>query len=232
MSARAKTTFEKGLIEAVREAIESAPKRRFVESVDLTVVLRNVDLKRNPNLKLNEVVTLPNPPKNKAPKVAVIGRGDFSLKAREAGADIVLEPEDVERIAKDKRELKKLASRFDFFVSQADLIPRLARFLGPVLGPRNKMPMPLPANQVDRLPEIISKLRRSVRIRMRDQPMFHVKVGSADMTPEEIAENAEAVISAVEKKYGDLNYIESIYVKTTMGPAVSVRFTPGARRGR
>lgn len=213
---------ESSIVEAVREAVERAPKRRFLESVDVSIVMRGIDLKRNPNLRFDEVIELPNPPKGKPSKVAVIGKGDFALRAKEGGADAVFSPEDIETIAKSKRELRKLANRFDFFVAQADVIPRLARILGPIFGPRGKMPIPLPATQVDRLPATIERLKRSVRGRMRGQPVFHLRVGTRDMDPKEIAENIEAVLSAVERKYGDLSKVDAIYVKTTMGPPVRV----------
>jgi ribosomal protein L1 len=61
------------LVEKIREVLEKSPKRRFNESVDLSIVLSGVDLKKNPNLKINEIVELENPPKNKDIKVCVFG---------------------------------------------------------------------------------------------------------------------------------------------------------------
>jgi|YelNatPaOPRAMG01_1025707.scaffolds.fasta_scaffold42258_5 large subunit ribosomal protein L1 len=205
------------LVEKIKEVLEKSPKRRFNESVDLSIVLSGVDLKKNPNLKINEIVELENPPKNKDIKVCVFGTGEFAFRAKEAGADLVMDPEELKNMS--KRELRKLANRYDHFIAQADALPKIAKIIGPVLGPRNKMPISLPVTAVDRLPTEIKRLKRSVRIRMRDQPYFSVKVGSRDMSAEEIAKNVDKIINLLKNKYGDLNMIKKAYIKTTMGPA-------------
>jgi large subunit ribosomal protein L1 len=143
--------------------------------------------------------------------------GEFAFRAKEAGADLVMDPEELKNMS--KRELRKLANRYDHFIAQADALPKIAKIIGPVLGPRNKMPISLPVTAVDRLPTEIKRLKRSVRIRMRDQPYFSVKVGSRDMSAEEIAKNVDKIINLLKNKYGDLNMIKKAYIKTTMGPA-------------
>ncbi len=207
------------LVLEIDEVIKTSPKRRFCESVDLSVVLKGIDLKRNPDMKINEVVELEYPPKNKKVKVCVFGTGEFALKAKEVGADKVMDAEEIKKLSGDKKALKKLAAEYDFFIAQADLLPKIARVIGPIFGPRNKMPITLPVTALDRLPDLIERLRRSVRIRMRDQPYFHVKIGSVDMSPEEIAANVRKVMSVVRSKYGDIHYVDKVYIKTTMGPA-------------
>ncbi|MGC8931757.1 MAG: 50S ribosomal protein L1 [Candidatus Methanodesulfokora sp.] len=205
------------IIEKIKEVLEKSPKRRFNESVDLSIVLSGVDLKKNPNLKINEIVELENPPRNKEIKVCVFGTGEFAFRAKEAGADLVMDPEELKNMS--KRELRKLANKYDHFIAQADVLPKIAKIIGPVLGPRNKMPVSLPITAVDRLPTEIKRLKKSVRIRMRDQPYFSVKVGSRDMSAEEIAKNVDKIINLVKNKYGDLSTIKKVYIKTTMGPA-------------
>ncbi|ACB08092.1 50S ribosomal protein L1 [Candidatus Korarchaeum cryptofilum] len=224
-----KLLTESDSLKVIRRILEGSPKRRFNEAVDLVVVLRGIDLKRDPNAKINEVVELPHSPRNRKTKVAVIGKGEFLSKAKEAGADRVLEPEEIEAIAANKRALKKLANEYDFFIAQADVLPKIVKYIGPVLGPRNKMPINLPAMAVSQLPDLIEKLRRSVRIRTKDQPIIHTKVGSRDMKPEEIVENIRAVLSAIERKYEDPSKISRVYVKTTMGPAEELPLAAGRR---
>ncbi len=212
----------KELEEAIKKVVENSPERRFKESVDMTVVLKGLDLKRNPKLRFSEIIELAHSPKNKMPKVAVIGIGDFALKAKNAGADTVFDPNEI--IGKKKRDLKKLAGEYDFFISQADLLPKIVPTIGPIFGPRNKMPIPLPVTRSDELPRMIERLKKSVRARMmKDQPVFHVKIGSRDMKVKELADNAERVIEALRRKYSPLNrYLKAIYFKTTMGPAKKV----------
>jgi large subunit ribosomal protein L1 len=91
------------------------------------------------------------------------------------------------------------------------------------------MPINLPAMAVSQLPDLIEKLRRSVRIRTKDQPIIHTKVGSRDMKPEEIVENIRAVLSTIERKYEDPSKISRVYVKTTMGPAEELPIVAGRR---
>ncbi len=207
------------LEEAISKAIEMAKPRRFVETVEMAVNLRNVDM-RKPENRIDAVVTLPHG-LGKPRKVGAFARGEMALKAKEAGADVVLSPEDIDELAKNKREAKKLAKRIDFFIAEAPLMPEIGRKLGPILGPRGKMPQPVPP-LADPKP-IIEKLRKSVKIRTRDKPVFHAPIGKKDMEVEKLAENALEILKVVESKYDNPSLVvKSIYVKTTMGPAVRV----------
>jgi len=207
------------LEQAIKEAIERAKPRKFVETVDMAVNLRNVDMRR-PENRIDVIVTLPHG-LGKPRTVGVFAKGDTALKAKEAGADVVLTPEDIDELAKNKREAKKLARRIDFFIAEAPLMPEIGRKLGPILGPRGKMPQPIPP-LADPKP-MIEKLRKSVKIRTRDKPIFHAPIGKRDMDVEKLAENALEILKVVENKYENpAQVIKSIYVKTTMGPAVRV----------
>jgi large subunit ribosomal protein L1 len=207
------------LEQAIKEAIEKAKPRKFIETVDMAVNLRNVDMRR-PENRIDVIVTLPHG-LGKPRTVGVFAKGDTALKAKEAGADVVLTPEDIDELAKNKREAKKLARRIDFFIAEAPLMPEIGRKLGPILGPRGKMPQPIPP-LADPKP-MIEKLRKSVKIRTRDKPIFHAPIGKRDMDVEKLAENALEILKVVENKYENpAQVIKSIYVKTTMGPAVRV----------
>ncbi|WP_290901608.1 50S ribosomal protein L1 [Ferroglobus sp.] len=207
------------LAEAIREAIEKAKPRKFVETVEMAVNLRGVDM-RKPENRIDAVVYLPHG-LGKPRKVGVFGRGEVALKAKEAGADVVLSPEDIDELAKNKREAKKLANKIDFFIAEAPLMPEIGKKLGPILGPRGKIPQPIPP-AADPTP-MINRLRKSVRIRTRDRVTFHAPIGSREMDPEKIAENALEILKVVENKYENASQVvKSVYVKTTMGPAVRV----------
>ncbi|MET1123662.1 MAG: 50S ribosomal protein L1 [Archaeoglobaceae archaeon] len=206
------------LMEAIDEAIKKAKPRRFVETVEMAVNLKGVDLKR-PENRIDAVITLPHG-LGKRRKVGVFAKGETALKAREAGADIVIEPEEIDELAKNKREAKKLANRIDFFIAEAPLMPEIGRKLGPILGPRGKIPQPIPP-LADPKP-FIERLRNSVRVRTRDKPVFHAPIGVREMDVEELAENALEVLKVLEKYDNPSQVVRSIYVKTTMGPAVRV----------
>ena len=120
------------IIKAVEEAKKCKP-RNFKQSIDLIVNLQYVDVKR-PEGRISELVELPNPI-NKEVKVCAIGTGHFALEAKRAGADRVLQKEDLEAMAGNKKAARKLAQEYDFFVAEGQLMPLVGRVLGPALGP-------------------------------------------------------------------------------------------------
>ncbi|MCX8174129.1 MAG: 50S ribosomal protein L1 [Thermoplasmata archaeon] len=204
------------IVEVVKKVLEESPQRKFLESVELAVNLKNVDLKNQKN-KIDEDILLPKG-RGKDIKIGVFGTGEFALKAKNAKADKVISPEEIETIASNKRTAKKLASEITFFIAEAPLMITIGKRLGPVLAPRGKMPRPLPP-AADPGP-VIQNLRRTVKVKTKDKPTLHVVVGSREMKPEDIAENIEAVINRIVSKLekGKAN-LGTVYLKTTMGPA-------------
>ena len=207
---------EKKTIETVKKAIESAPPRKFRESVELAINLKDIDLK-NPKNRIDEEIILPNG-RGKQVKVGIFATGELAFKSKEI-TDIVLTPEDIDDLVDDKRKAKKIANDIDFFLAEAPLMPVIGKKLGVILGPRGKMPRPV-APSID--PKIlVENLRKTVKVRSKDRPTFHAHIGTADMKPEELAANIETVMKRLESKLerGKMN-IKSVYVKTTMGPSV------------
>jgi large subunit ribosomal protein L1 len=206
------------ILTAVKKALESAPERKFGESVELAFNLKNVDLSI-PKNRVDEEIQLPKG-RGRTPKVAIFASGELASKAK-AAADVVVQPDQIEELAGDKRAARKLANAMGFFVAEAPLMPTIGRTLGTVLGPRGKMPRPMPP-QGDPA-AIVKTLKNTVRVRSRDRRTFHAPIGTRTMAPEDLTENAFLVIDRVLKKLerGDQN-IQSIYVKTTMGPSEKV----------
>lgn len=209
----------KKILEAVRTAIESAPERKFSESVDLTVNLKNIDMAQ-PKNRIDETILLPQGTGFPV-GIAVLGKGEITTQAKEAGVDLIIGPEEIERLGGEPREARKMANEYRFFLAETAMMPLVGRYLGVRLGPRGKMPLPI-AQGTDIRP-IVDRLRNSVKIRTKDKKVFHANVGTTAMEPEQIAENVDAVMKRVESalEQGPLN-IRSVYVKTTMGPAVKV----------
>lgn len=204
------------ILEAVKAAIEKAPERKFSESVDLTINLKNIDMAQ-PKNRIDETILLPHGTGRKV-GIAVLGKGDITTQAREAGVDLIIGPEEIERLGGEPREARQVASSYRFFLAETSVMPQVGRFLGPRLGPRGRMPTPIPGGTDIR--PIVERLRNSVKVRTKDKKTFHVKVGSTQMPPEQIAENIDAVLRKIEGalEQGAMN-IRSVYVKTTMGPA-------------
>jgi len=202
--------------EAIANARSTSKKRRFEQTFELAINLRELDMKR-PENRVNLRVQLPNGISGQ--KVLVFAGGDLALRARRSGADEVIDPTELNDLAKDKKAAKKRLKDFDIFISEAPLMPTVGRVAGPILGPRGKMPTPVPPQApVD---NIIERERRAVVLRSRDKLFCHCMVGKENMTDEQVTQNIEAVlnalIAATKRGYGN---VRSIYLKLTMGQPV------------
>jgi len=209
----------KNLSEKVQEAMEKAPARKFSETIELAVNLRDLDMAIPAN-RINEEVILPRG-RGKKIRVAVIGSGEMVLKAKGV-ADLVIQPDEIESIADDKRAARKIVAGIEFFVAEAPLMPTIGKRLGVFLGPPGKMPRPVAPGSDPT--GIVENLRNTVRIRSRDKKVIHIPVGTTTMKLEDITANIVEVMRRIENKIprGPGN-IASIYVKTTMGPSVRVK---------
>ncbi len=207
---------EERLVEAVKEALRLGKPRRFKQSLDLIVVLKDVDLK-SPEGRIREIVYLPHKP-TKEPKICVVAEGDMALKAREMGLE-VLGREDLAKLRGNRKLAKKIAKRCDWVLVRADLMGMAGGTLGPALGPRGKAPTPVPP--AANIEDVVERFKRAVWLRTRNQPQVMVKVGDEDMRPEEIAENIKTILQVLQDKYG-AQKIARVYLKKTMGIPVQV----------
>jgi large subunit ribosomal protein L1 len=205
-------------VEAITEALEKAPARKFAESVELSVNLKDLDLSI-PKNRLEDDIPLPNG-RGTSVKVAVFGSPELLQKVRGV-ADRALTAGELDELAKDPKAAKALATDIDFFLAEAPLMPTIGKRLGVVLGPRGKMPRPVPPGSDPT--NLVNSLKRSIRVRTKSNRTFHAAIGIRTMPPEQLAQNADAVLQRLVGKLerGRTN-IESVYVKTTMGPAVRV----------
>ena len=207
------------ILEAVKKAKEQTKPRNFTQSVDVIITIKDLDVKK-PENRFDEEVVLPNG-RGKEVKIAFIADGDLAVQAKDAGANLVIKKPELEELGKNRKDAKKLANKHDFFVAQADMMPLVGRFLGPVLGPRKKMPKPVPASA--KAEPILERLRDTIKVRIKDQPVVQALVGTQDMDDELIAENVEAVLAILDRNLEKgRSQIKSMYVKTTMGPVVRV----------
>ncbi|MCL5874186.1 MAG: 50S ribosomal protein L1, partial [Candidatus Thermoplasmatota archaeon] len=206
------------LKKSLEEAINKSPKRNFGEYNLTESALKDVDLS-NPKNRINEEIILPNGRGRKV-KIGLISGNEMASKAK-GSADKVISAEELDKMSDSKRATKKMVNDIDFFIAEVALMPRVGKILGGIMGPRGKMPRPVPAN-VDPVP-IINNLRRTVKARSKERPVVHVQIGTKDMEIEKITQNGLEVLKRIESKLekGEDN-IRTIYVKTTMGPAVKV----------
>ena len=203
---------------AVETLLKNAKKRNFIQTINLTINLRGVDVK-NPKNRIDEEIFLPQG-KGKNARVALFATGELAFKARGV-ADLVLTSEDIARLKENRREAKKIASSYDFFVAETPLMSQIGKNLGMVLGPRGKMPKPIPQNAG---PEsFIEPLRKSVKVRTKNSPMMSLPVGREDMDVNSVCENVTTVMKRAESKLekGKDN-IRSVFLSLSMGESVKV----------
>jgi large subunit ribosomal protein L1 len=211
---------KKTLLEAVKEAKEKSGKKQFTQTVDLIMNIQEIDMKA-PEGKIQEVVELPHVT-GKPNKICVIASGELAFKARKANVDNVIERADLDELSGKKKELRKIASNYDVFISEAPLMAIVGRTLGPVLGPRGKMPVPVPPNAD--IASLVEKHRKTVLVRMRNQPIIQCSVGTADMKDDDLVDNIQAILRVLEGKFKrGLKNIKLAYIKTSMGTPVKIK---------
>jgi large subunit ribosomal protein L1 len=211
---------QKTILAAVKQAREKSEKRKFNQSIELIIKLQDIDMK-SPDSKIQEIVDLPYAPENPN-KICVIGSGELAMKAKNAKADHVIERGELESLAGKKQELRKVANNYDFFIAEAPLMPLVGRTLGSVLGPRGKMPVPVPPSAD--IANLIKKHRKTIVVRMRNQPILQNRVATENMKDEEITENILTVLRVLEGKLKKgMKNIKAAYIKTAMGTPIKVQ---------
>ena len=202
------------LAELVKKGKEQSKERKFPQTLDVVLTLKDVDPKKT-DLNINETVYLPHPMAQPA-KICFIGSGDLAVRAKNAKADAVIDPSQLENYAGSKKEAKKLARAYDFFLADTALMPRIGKILGQFMGPKGKLPTPVPPSAP--VENMIQRMRTAIRVRSRGSLGVMAKAGDASLGEAQLAENILAVVQAVQKKLpnGDRN-IKTIMVKTTMG---------------
>lgn len=206
---------EAKLEEMINQAKTSAKQRKFKQSVEMIIVFKDIDVKKG--FALNEVVQLP---KTSSPAtVCIMATGDMGQKAKEAKADAVVGSEELDRFAANKRASRKFINKYDFFLADTQIMPVVGKVLGQLLGPRGKMPTPVPFNAS--VESFLQRFRSSIKVRSRASLAMSCKIGDESMENADLAINAHAVLSAVEKKLpsGEKN-LKRIIIKTTMGKPV------------
>jgi large subunit ribosomal protein L1 len=188
------------------------------ETVDLAINLRDLDL-NDPSNRVDESIVLPEGTGQET-SIVVFADGETAVRAEEV-ADDVLDGDDVADLGDDDGAAEDLAEETDFFIAEEAMRQDIGRYLGTVLGPRGKMPDPLGPD--DDVVDVVERLKNSVQIRSGDRRTFHTRVGSEDMSAEDIADNIDVILRRLhaDLEKGPMN-IDNVFVKTTMGPSVEV----------
>ena len=209
--------------EEVKKALEELkkqPKRKFSQSYDLIINLKNLVIKSNP---LDFFVTL-HFPKGKEVKVAAFVGQQLIDQAKEH-CNLAITEADFEKY-NDPKEIKKLAETYDYFIAQANLMPKVAAKFGKILGMKGKMPNPklgcvVPPNA--NLESLAKKLSFSVRMVAKKATNLQCMVGKESQPDEEVIDNILTVYNATLKQLpNEIQNIKSINLKLTMGKPIKI----------
>ena len=208
---------EDGILAKVKEAKEKAKPRKFSQNWDLCVNLKGVDLKK-PENRLNLEFQLPE---GRGRDTGVVVIADSLAGAANGVASIVIRKEEIDTLAKDPKRLKKIMAENDWFFGEMSLMPLIGKTLGLVLGPKGKMPKPLPPTA--NVKAFVEAAKKNAKIKLATTPVIHISVGTDKQTEEQIVNNINAVLNFVKEKLPKgKNSIHSVYVKLTMGPAIKL----------
>ena len=134
---------ESELVSLIQEAKKSEKERKFTQSLELYLIFKDIDVKKG--FALNEIIQLPKQMSQPA-AICVMASGDMGIKAKNANADQVINGDELNKLAENKRETRKLINKYDFFVADTKLMANVGKTLGQLLGPRGKMPTPVPVS--------------------------------------------------------------------------------------
>jgi large subunit ribosomal protein L1 len=212
-----KEAKELTLIESIKLARDNSKQRKFEQTWDFIINLKGLDLKK-PENRFSAEMPLPKG-RGKQPKIAVFA--DLMAPQAKEFADLVITKNEIEALIKDKKKMKRIANEHDFFFGEATLMPMIGKGLGTVLGPRGKVPKPMPPK--GNIEPLLKASRRMVRIALKETPVIYVRVGSEKMVDQDIADNVQAVHNFVKEKLPKgKNNIKSMLIKLTMGKPVKI----------
>ena len=212
---------QKNIIQALDELKAKSPQRKFSQMIDVTIKLRDLDIKK-PEQKVDTFVTLPHT-LGKEIKICAFVDGQLSEKARKVFPYVILR-EEFPAWTKDSKKQKKLAQACTYFVSQVEVMGVVASTFGKVLGPRGKMPNPkagcVVPGAVPDLAPLKSKLERTIKLQTKNELAVKFSIGKQTSDAKHLLENFQTAYAALVKALpsGEDN-IKTVLFKYSMGPS-------------
>jgi large subunit ribosomal protein L10Ae len=198
---------------------KTGKKRNFTETVECQITLKNYDPVRDK--RFSGTFKLPTVPRPNL-KCCVLGNAAHCEQADRIGVDH-MSVEDLKKLNKNKKLVKKLAKRYDFFMASANMVKQIPRLLGPGLTKAGKFPTMI-ANDDD-MQGKINEVRATIKFQMKKVMCLNVAVGNVTMTHKEIVVNTQLCVnflaSLLKKQWQNIG---QIYIKSTMGPAIQIYF--------
>lgn len=198
--------------ESIKELRERSKKRNFSQRFDLIINLKEFDVNKAEN-KLDEIFVLPKG-SGKDTSITI-----FHSEKIQIENCVLIQPEKIEELGRNKKELRNIIKKTDFFLSEPKLMTVVGKHLGKFLAPKGLMPKPI----IGDIKKMVGELKRGVRLSVKKQPIIHTVVGSEKMKDEDIEENINAVIGFLKTKLPKgKNNIKTVYLKLTMSKPVKL----------
>jgi len=200
------------------EIIKSMPRRNFQETVDTAVAL-NIK-PREKGERVRGTVILPRG-LGKEVRVLVFAAGEQAEEAKKAGANYVGGEEFIKKIEDGWLD-------FDAVVSTPQMMRSVAR-LGRILGPKGLMPSPKVGTVTDTPGKVVKELKKGkIEFRNDATGVVHAPIGKVSFEKEALLENFSILLKAIEENKPSTvkgRYIKSVYLSSTMGPSVKVKWS-------
>ncbi|XP_013784997.1 60S ribosomal protein L10a-like [Limulus polyphemus] len=203
------------IYECVNVVVENSKKkqRKFVETVELQVALKNYDPQKDK--RFSGTVKLKHIPKPKY-SVCVLGDQQHCDEAKANGIPC-MDSEALKKLNKNKKLVKKLAKKYDAFLASESLIKQIPRLLGPGLNKAGKFPTLL--SHGESMVAKVDEVKATIKFQMKKVLCLAVAVGHVKMSEDELAQNINLAInflvSLLKKNWQN---IRSLHIKSTMGP--------------
>lgn len=210
MSKLSSDTLKRGIAEVLEGSQKK--KRKFVETVELQIALKDIDTLRDK--RFAGTVKLPHCIKPRT-KVCVLGDAAHMDEAKKIGVDC-MDIDDLKKLNKNKKLVKKLANKYDLFLATNSLLPQIPRILGPGLNKAGKFPIALTHN--DKIEDKVAEVKASVKFQLKKVLCMGTAIGNVEMTEEHLRQNATHAINflvSLAKK--NWNNMKRLHIKSTMG---------------
>merc|ERR1711894_51863 len=215
MGSGASKVSKETLFEGVREVLKyskETKKRKFVETIDLQIGLKNYDPQKDK--RFSGTVKLRHIPRPKF-SVCIFGDQQHCDEAKEKGLPF-MSADDLKKLNKQKKLVKKLAKKYDAFLASESLIKQIPRLLGPGLNKAGKFPTML--THSDDMVGKVNDIKATVKFQMKKVLCLNVAVGNVGMTEDQIVQNLNLstnfLVSLLKKNWQN---VKSLYIKSTMG---------------
>jgi len=189
-------------------------KRNFIETIELQIGLKNYDPQRDK--RFSGTVKLPHVPRPRMSLCILADAMDVD-RAKQLDEELpFMTVEDLKKLNKNKKLVKKLAQKYDAFLASEALIKQIPRLLGPGLSKAGKFPTPV--SHSEDLARKINEVRSTIKFQLKKVLCLGVAIGHVNMDEDQIVQNAmlsiNFLISLLKKQWQN---VQSLHIKSSMG---------------